>query len=87
VAAGAALYWGPAWLVTGIGYTEAWLLLTSELGGLAHLVAARITGDHVGDDADHLARATLIPSPVWILGWLVLIIWAIWQSVGMMWPS
>jgi peptidase M50B-like protein len=85
--AGAALYWGPAWLVTGFGYLEAWLLLTSELGGLAHLVVARLTGDHRGDDADQLARTTLIPSPIWILGWFVLIIWAIWQGAGLMWPS
>ena len=84
--AGATLYWGAAWLVTGLGYLEAWLLLTSELGGLAYLVLARVTGSYLDDDANSLARATRIPGPVWILGWLVLIVWAIWHGVGMMWP-
>ena len=85
-AAAATLWWGAAWLVTGVGYVEAWLLLTSELGGVAHLVVARFTGADLEDDADQLARATGIPSLVWIAGWLALIGWAVWHGVGLMWP-
>jgi hypothetical protein len=83
----AALAWAPAWLQTTIAYLEAWLLLTSELSGLGHLVAARLHG-HVSesDDAAGLAEETHIPGVVWIAGWLALIIWALIEAFPLLWP-
>ncbi|NBH09105.1 M50 family metallopeptidase [Amycolatopsis sp. SID8362] len=80
-----ALRWAPDWLKNGIAYAEAWLLLTSELGGLGALVANRFRGV-VGDDASSLAERTGIPGFVWILGWFVVIGWAVWHAVPMLWP-
>jgi hypothetical protein len=84
----AALAWAPVWLQTTIAYLEAWLLLTSELSGLANLVAIRLHGGRFedGDDADHLAEKTHIPGFVWIAGWLALIVWALSEAFPRLWP-
>src|SRR5207248_3380782 len=83
----ATLVWGPGWLQTWVGYTEAWLLLTSEIAGLGHLVVARLYGSiSPTDDAANLAEDTHIPGAVWIAGWATLIGWAVWHGVGLMWP-
>jgi hypothetical protein len=53
----AALYWGPAWLQNWVGYTEAWLLLTSEIKGLAIIVVNRVRGGRaLSDDAERMAE-------------------------------
>ncbi|MFI5588531.1 M50 family metallopeptidase [Amycolatopsis sp. NPDC051758] len=83
-----ALRWAPGWLKNGIAYAEAWLLLTSELGGLGALVANRwrgVSGEHA-DDAASLAERTGIPGFVWIAAWLALIGWAVWHAVPLLWP-
>jgi hypothetical protein len=83
------LRWGPAWLQDWVAYTEAWLLLTSEIGGLAALIAGRIRGRppaHRADDADKLGDYTHIPGFVWIAGWLSLIGWGLWRGVSLLWP-
>jgi len=36
------------------------------------------------NDADYLARKTLIPGSAWILGWAVVIIWALWTGVPLL---
>jgi hypothetical protein len=83
----ATLYWGPPWLQGWFVCAEAWLLLLSEVGGLATLVVYRLHGRwHEGDDAEHLAVDTKIPSPVWIAGWLVLLGWGLWTGVPLLLP-
>jgi hypothetical protein len=84
----AALRWAPGWLKNGIAYAEAWLLLTSELGGLRALVLNRFRGGFGGqeDDASSLAERTGIPSLVWIAAWLALIGWAVWHAFPLLWP-
>jgi Peptidase M50B-like len=37
------------------------------------------------NDAATLARMTFVPSPVWILAWLVLNAWALWVAVPLLW--
>jgi hypothetical protein len=83
-----ALRWAPPWLKNGVAYAEAWLLLTSELGGLRALVLNRFRGGFRGreDDAAALAGSTGIPSLVWIAGWFALIVWAVWRAVPLLWP-
>ena len=76
----ATLFWGPGWLQAGLACTEAWLLLTSELGGVAVLIAVRVRRRGGTDDAVNLARATHIPGLIWIAGWLFLIGWGLWQA-------
>jgi hypothetical protein len=92
----ATLYWGPVWLRNWVAYTEAWLLLTSEIGGLANIVANRTRARRRGreqerrakydDDADHLADRTHVPASVWIVGWFVVIGWTLWHGVPLLWP-
>ena len=78
--------WAPGWLQAWVGYTVAWLLLTSEIGGVAALVARRVRGRPGTDDADHLAGETHIPGFVWITGWFALIGWVLWHAVPLLWP-
>ncbi|MGW4486300.1 M50 family metallopeptidase [Amycolatopsis sp. NPDC004368] len=78
----------PEWLQNAAAYGEAWLLLTSEIGGVAVLVANRVRHglrDH-SDDAAGLAESTSVPAFVWIAGWLVLIGWALEKAVPLLWP-
>ena len=78
-----ALVWGTAALQNYVAYTEAWLLLTNEIGGLTHLIAVRAKKpEH--NDADHLARRTLIPGSVWIVGWATVIVWGLWAGVPLL---
>lgn len=88
-AAFATLQWGPGWLQNTLAYLETWLLLTSELGGVAALVANRIRTGYHGqtDDAAGLAEASGIPAFAWISGWTALIGWAVWTAVPMLWPT
>lgn len=83
-----ALRWAPGWLKNGVAYAEAWLLLTSEIGGLHALVANRLNGGFRGqeDDAASLAERTGIPSLVWIAAWAALIAWAVWRAFPLLWP-
>lgn len=83
-----ALRWAPPWLKNGIAYAEAWLLLTSEIGGLRALLANRFDGEFRGqeDDAASLAERTGIPSLVWIAAWFALITWAVWRAIPLLWP-
>jgi hypothetical protein len=83
-----ALRWAPPWLKSGIAYAEAWLLLTSEIGGLHAIVHNRFQYGFRGqqDDAAALARSTGIPALVWIGAWFVLIGWAVWHAFPMLWP-
>lgn len=76
----ATLYWGPTWLQQWVAYTETWLLLLGELGGLWALVHNRILGLDADDDAWDLAALTRVPSLVWILAWTVLIGWTVWSA-------
>ncbi|WP_410634178.1 M50 family metallopeptidase [Amycolatopsis sp. cmx-4-83] len=80
-----ALRWAPDWVKNGVAYAEAWLLLTSEVGGLGALVANRVRGFQ-GDDASSLAERTGVPGGVWIVAWFVLIGWAVWCAFPMLWP-
>ncbi|UOX89875.1 M50 family metallopeptidase [Amycolatopsis sp. FBCC-B4732] len=80
-----ALRWAPDWVKNGVAYAEAWLLLTSEVGGLGALVANRVRGVR-GDDASSLAERTGVPGGVWIVAWFVLIGWAVWCAFPMLWP-
>jgi hypothetical protein len=82
----AALYWGSAQIQQLVAYTETWLLLLCELAGLWQLVRIRTHGDDPQDDARSLANKTLIPSPIWILGWYALNAWALWTAVPLLWP-
>ncbi len=83
----ATLAWAPVALLTTIAYFETWLLLTSELSGVGHLVAARRRGRvSDGDDAAGLAKETHIPGFVWIIGWLALNIWALCKAFPLLWP-
>lgn len=80
--------WAPAWLQALLGYVEAWLLLTSEIGGVAVLIVNRVRGRPIGhhsDDADNLAEDTYIPEFVWIAGWILLIGWALLRGVPLLW--
>jgi hypothetical protein len=80
-----ALYWGTYLLQAALAYVEAWLLLTSELGGVTVLLLNRLRGRFpTGDDAGQLAALTRLPSPLWIAGWFVLIGWCLWQSVPLL---
>lgn len=83
-----ALRWAPGWLQNGIAYAEAWLLLTSEIGGLAALVVNRFRRGYRGqdDDASSLAERTRVPAFVWIAGWFALIGWAVWHAVPLLSP-
>jgi hypothetical protein len=83
----AALAWAPTWVQTTIAYLEAWLLLTSEISGVGHLVAARWAGEvSATDDAAGLAEETHIPGVVWIAGWVALIVWALSEAFPRLWP-
>ena len=84
----AALRYAPGWLRTGIAYTEAWLLLTSELAGVRVLVVNRMSSGFSGhtDDAAKLAEQTKMPSPLWIGGWFLLNGWAIWHAAPLLFP-
>jgi hypothetical protein len=83
----AALAWAPVWARTTIAYLEAWLLLTSEISGVGHLVAARWRGGtSATDDAASLAAKTHIPGVVWIAGWVALIVWALSEAFPRLWP-
>lgn len=82
----AALYWGSAQVQQLVAYTETWLLLLCELAGLWALVQARTHGNQSQDDATSLANKTLIPGPIWILGWYALNGWALWTAVPLLWP-
>jgi hypothetical protein len=82
----AAVYWGPSWLQSCVAYVEAWLLLTSEISGLATIVLNRIRGRrNMRDDADNLARDSRVPAPMWIAGWFALIGWGLWIGVPLLW--
>ncbi|MFF1606818.1 M50 family metallopeptidase [Amycolatopsis sp. NPDC058278] len=82
----AALRYAPSWLRTAIAYTEAWLLLTSELAGVRVLVVNRKSSGFSGrtDDAAKLAKQTKMPSPLWIGGWFLLNGWAIWHAAPLL---
>jgi peptidase M50B-like protein len=69
--------WGSHELRQWCAYVEAWLLLLCEIVGL--------WGFRVGDGRA-LFRKTLIPGPVWVLGWLALNGWALWHAVPLLWP-
>ena len=79
-----ALRWGPGWLQDMLAYLEAWLLLTSELGGLAWGIVARFRGTGSIADAQNLSRRTGIPGALWIAGWLFLIGWGLWNAAPML---
>ncbi len=83
-----ALYWGQGPLQNAFAYAEAWLLLTSEIGGLAAIIANRVShgpdGHH--DDASMLAAHTYIPAAAWIVGWFVLIGWALLHAIRLLLP-
>lgn len=85
----ATLYWGPDWLQNIYGYSVAWLLLTSEIGGLLAFVVRRVHDGYrvTGDDAASLADTTSIPAFIWITAWTVLIGWAAWNAVPLLWPA
>lgn len=82
----AALRYAPGWLRVAIAYTEAWLLLTSELAGVRVLVTNRRAKGFRGhtDDAAQLAKQTKMPSPLWIGGWFLLNGWAIWHAAPLL---
>ncbi|HEY3478685.1 MAG TPA: M50 family metallopeptidase [Streptomyces sp.] len=82
----AALKWAPGWLQNLVAYAEAWLLLTSEIGGLAALVVNRARGISSRDDAAGLADTTPVPAAAWILAWAALIGWAVWTAAPLLWP-
>jgi hypothetical protein len=81
-----ALSYAPGWLRTGIAYTEAWLLLTSELDGVRILAVNRKQNGYKSqkDDAAALAKRTKMPSPLWIGGWFLLNGWAIWHAAPLL---
>jgi hypothetical protein len=81
-----ALRWGADALLNGVAYTEAWLLLTSEIGGLAAIISNRMRFHEQTDDAAALAKLTFIPSAVWILGWAALITWSVTTAAPLLWP-
>lgn len=83
VAFGAAR-WGSVDLREFLAYAEAWLLSTSEIGGLAAIVLNRLRGATGTDDATLLASDTHIPGVVWIVGWFGLIGWALWHAVPLL---
>ncbi|MGW5742608.1 M50 family metallopeptidase [Amycolatopsis sp. NPDC003861] len=92
VAVGAVVYsalrYAPGWLRIAVAYTEAWLLLTSELDGVRILVVNRQQNGYKTqkDDAAALARRTKMPSPLWIGGWFLLNGWAIWHAAPLLFP-
>lgn len=79
------LRWAPTLLQNCFVYAETWLLLTSEIAGVANIVVNHARGRRGADDADVLARLTFIPSFVWIVGWLVLIGWGLWTAMPLLW--
>ncbi|KDN23663.1 M50 family metallopeptidase [Amycolatopsis rifamycinica] len=83
-----ALRYAPGWLRTGVAYTEAWLLLISELDGVRILVVNRRQHGYKDrkDDAAALAKRTMMPSPLWIGGWFLLNGWAIWHAAPLLFP-
>ncbi|MFD1151793.1 M50 family metallopeptidase [Saccharothrix hoggarensis] len=81
-----ALYSKIEWLQHWIAYTETWILLFSEVIGIWVLVMRRVRGRIDDDDADGLADITGIPGVVWIAAWAVLIGWALWTAIPLMWP-
>ncbi|WP_410673269.1 M50 family metallopeptidase [Amycolatopsis sp. cmx-4-68] len=83
-----ALRYAPDWLRTAVAYTEAWLLLTSEIDGVRILVVNRKQNGYKTqkDDAAALAKSTKMPSPLWIIGWFALNGWAVWQAFPLLWP-
>ncbi len=88
--AGVALYWGPVGVQQSVAYVEAWLLLLSEAAGIWAILDPRLRPGRYEkrghDDADALVEETGIPAGVWILGWLVLIGWAVWTAWPLLWP-
>jgi hypothetical protein len=80
------LRWAPTLVQNYFVYTETWLLLTSEIAGVVAIVVDHAHGRRGTDDADVLARLTLIPPFVWITGWLVLIGWGLWTAIPLLWP-
>ena len=85
----AALRWGAGPLQNSLAYAESWLLLTSEIGGLAAIIANRVSHGYHGqsDDAAALAECTPIPAFAWIAGWFALIGWALWRATPLLWPA
>jgi hypothetical protein len=81
-----ALVWGTPALQNYIAYSEAWLLLTNEAGGLADLIAIR-KENPAHNDADLLARKTLIPGSVWVVGWATVIIWGLSTGVPLLFSA
>jgi hypothetical protein len=88
VVAGASLYWGPVWLQQLIAYGETWLLLFGEAFGVLVITLNRVRRGFAdrSDDAADLARATHIPSVVWLAAWLALSGWVLWLAIPMLWP-
>ncbi|GAB3890913.1 M50 family metallopeptidase [Kibdelosporangium lantanae] len=80
------LRWAPALLQNCFAYAETWLLLTSEIAGVAVIVLNHAHGQRGTDDADILAKLTLIPAVVWVAGWFVLIGWGLWTAIPLLWP-
>ena len=85
----AVLRWGAGPLQNGLAYAESWLLLTSEIGGLAAIIANRVNHGYRGqsDDAATLAEHTPIPAIAWIAGWFVLIGWALLHAIPLLVPA
>jgi len=85
----AALRWGEGPLQNSLAYAESWLLLTSEIGGLAAIIGNRIRNGYRGhgDDAEVLAEHTPIPAFAWIASWFALIGWALWRATPLLWPA
>ena len=85
----AVLRWGAGPLQNGLAYAESWLLLTSEIGGLAVIVANRVRNGSrgQGDDAAVLAEHTPIPALAWIAGWFALIGWALLHAIPLLLPA
>ena len=82
----AALRWGSLPAQHWVAHVEAWLLLLSEIPGLAALLHNRWHGVGSGhDDADELAASTRVPGVVWIAAWYVLIGWALWTAAPLLW--
>jgi hypothetical protein len=73
----AVVHWGSQELQQWFAYVEAWLLLLCEIVGLSGFKVS---------DGRALFRSTLIPGPVWVLGWLALNGWALWTAMPLLWP-
>lgn len=77
--------WGSVSLQEFIAYTEAWLLLTSEIVGLAYIAIIRIIDNAPReDDAANLAARTHVPGVVWIVGWFGVLGWGLWEAVPLL---